>query len=96
MFSGPQITLTQALGVQGIVKKTRTLIMIGQTRVHIDEVDDLGSFMELEVVMKPDQSTEEGTKIADYLMEELSIQPSDLISGAYMDLILQRNVDGDC
>ncbi|XP_033639558.1 uncharacterized protein LOC117300016 [Asterias rubens] len=90
-----KITLTQALGVQGIVKKTRTLIMIGQTRVHIDEVDELGSFMELEVVMKQDQSIEEGTKIADNLMEELGIQPSDLISGAYMDLILQRNVDGD-
>ena len=45
--------------------------------------------------MKQDQSIEEGTKIADNLMEELGIQPSDLISGAYMDLILQRNVDGD-
>ncbi|XP_038044924.1 uncharacterized protein LOC119719535 isoform X2 [Patiria miniata] len=87
-------TLSLALGVKGIVKKTRTLIMVGQTRVHIDEVDRLGSFMELEVMMQPDQTTADGTKIADDLMEELGIQPSDLISCAYMDLILQ-NVEGN-
>ena len=46
--------------------------------------------------MQADQTTTDATKIADYLMEELGIQPSDLISGAYMDLILQQNVDGEC
>ncbi|XP_022109182.1 uncharacterized protein LOC110989248 isoform X2 [Acanthaster planci] len=89
-------TLSLALGVKGIVKKTRTLIMVGQTRVHIDEVEGLGSFMELEVMMQPQQTSADGTKIADELMEQLGIQSSDLISGAYMDLILQQNVEGNC
>lgn len=44
-----QETLGQAMGVLGIVNKHRTLYMIGQTRVHIDQVLGLGDFMELEV-----------------------------------------------
>nr|XP_054761656.1 uncharacterized protein LOC129268097 [Lytechinus pictus] len=80
-------TLGMALGVRGVVKKTRTLMMIGQTRLHIDEVEGLGNFMELEVVLEEDQTQEEGIKIAQDLMEKLSIHQSDLISGAYMDLL---------
>ena len=33
----------------GIVKKHRMLYMVGQTRVHIDEVEGLGHYLELEV-----------------------------------------------
>ena len=41
--------LSHSLGVKGTVKKTRTLYMVGQTRIHVDKVDNLGDFMELEV-----------------------------------------------
>ena len=41
--------LSLALDVRGVVKKTRYLYMVGQTRVHVDQVDNLGDFMELEV-----------------------------------------------
>lgn len=36
--------LTHALGVTGSVKKTRTVYFVGQTRVHIDQVQNLGRF----------------------------------------------------
>jgi len=79
--------LELAYGIRGIVKKTRYLYLVGQTRVHLDDVDGLGQFMELEVVMREGQSDTEGEEIADSLMTNLGVERSDLIDGAYMDLI---------
>lgn len=42
--------LSEALGVKGEVRKERRLFLIGQTRVHLDAVDGLGHYMELEVL----------------------------------------------
>ena len=41
--------LAAACGIRGEVVKKRTLYLVGQTRVHIDEVENLGDFLELEV-----------------------------------------------
>jgi len=79
--------LENALGVNGCVKKMRTLYYIGQTRVHLDEVEGLGRFVELEVVMRPGQSEEEGRRIAHDLIRQLGIREIDLIATAYIDLL---------
>jgi len=81
--------LESALPIRGVVTKTRHLYLIGQTRVHLDEVEGLGTFMELEVVLSKDQTTEYGAAIADDLMAKLGIEKEDLISGAYIDLLEQ-------
>jgi predicted adenylyl cyclase CyaB len=81
--------LSLALGVRGVVRKTRYLYMVGQTRVHLDDVEGLGHFMELEVVMREDQSDAEGQTIAEDLMRKLGVRAEALIEGAYMDLIKQ-------
>ena len=44
-----QAALGLAIGIKGVVRKRRMLYMIGQTRVHLDQVEGLGDFMELEV-----------------------------------------------
>jgi predicted adenylyl cyclase CyaB len=79
--------LSAALGAQQTVIKTRKLFQVGQTRVHLDSVAGLGSFVELEVELRPDQPPEEGHRIARELMVALEIQESDLIEGAYADLL---------
>ena len=79
--------LDKALGIRGKVSKTRWLYMVGQTRVHCDRVDDLGDFMELEVVLTDDQTLEEGQAIADDLMIKLGVDKSNLLKGAYMDML---------
>jgi len=79
--------LSLAYGVRGVVRKTRYLYLAGQTRIHLDEVSGLGNFMELEVVMQPGQTDQQGQAIAEDLMQKLGVSPEDLLEGAYMDLI---------
>jgi len=81
------MALAAALGTAGVVRKRRTLYLVGQTRVHLDRVEGLGDYLELEVVLKPNQSTEEGTAVAQELMEALGIQSDDLVAEAYIDLV---------
>jgi predicted adenylyl cyclase CyaB len=83
-------TLALALGVRGVVRKTRYLFLAGQTRIHLDDVDGLGQFMELEVVLQDGQSDAEGQAIARDLMSRLGIKTQDLLEGAYMDLIEKK------
>jgi predicted adenylyl cyclase CyaB len=85
--AGLKTALATALGVRGVVRKVRKLYLVGQTRVHLDEVEGLGNFMELEVVLRPEQSAAEGQAIADDLMAKLGIAETDLLEGAYMDLL---------
>ena len=74
-------------GIHGVVRKTRYLYIVGQTRVHLDAVEGLGQFMELEVVMQEGQSDADGKVIAEGLMIDLGVERSDLLEGAYLDLL---------
>lgn len=69
------------------VRKRRELVMAGRTRIHLDEVEGLGHFMELEVVLAGDEDASAGEAEARALMEQLGIAPGDLVEGAYADLL---------
>ena len=75
------------LGVLGVVRKRRWLYMVGQTRVHLDRVEGLGEFVELEVVLRPDQAEGEGVAIAQGMMARLGIAEGQLVEVAYIDLM---------
>jgi predicted adenylyl cyclase CyaB len=79
--------LHQALGTTVVVEKTRRLYVVGQTRVHLDSVQGLGSFLELEVVLRSGQAVAEGHEIAADLMRRLGIHESDLLATAYADML---------
>jgi predicted adenylyl cyclase CyaB len=79
--------LSAALGVAGRVRKRRHLYLCGSTRIHIDDVEGLGNFVELEVVLENSDSVESGHQIAEELMTRLGIQSGDLVEGAYIDMI---------
>jgi predicted adenylyl cyclase CyaB len=79
--------LSAALGVRGQVNKERWLYLIGQTRVHLDQVEGLGAFMELEVVLEAGDTPAQGQAIAQSIMDDLDLRQNDLIEGAYIDLL---------
>jgi adenylate cyclase class IV len=79
--------LRSVLPVRGVVVKRREVIVVGRTRIHLDEVSNLGTFVELEVVLRGDESPEAGTREALQLLEILGISTSTLLSGAYIDLL---------
>lgn len=79
--------LTRAHGVQGRVRKTRWLLIAGQTRIHLDRVEGLGDFVELEVVLRGEQSVVDGEAIAERLMSQLGIARDQRLAGAYLDLL---------
>lgn len=79
--------LSEAIGIRGTVKKRRYLYRVGKTRVHLDEVEGLGDFIELEVVLGDRDSADEGAAVAKRLMRRLGIEEGDLIPCAYIDLL---------
>jgi adenylate cyclase class IV len=82
--------LGSAYGTVGVVRKRRTLRLVGRTRVHLDRVEHLGTFVELEVVLEDFEPSEQGVAEARRLMAALGIDESQLVCGAYIDLLLAR------
>lgn len=80
-------SLTLAHGNIGRVIKQRTLFLAGRTRIHLDRVEGLGDFLELEVVLEEHEPTEAGVQEAHAVMAQLGVAPSQLIEGAYLDLL---------
>jgi predicted adenylyl cyclase CyaB len=83
-------SLSLAYGQVGRIRKLRILYIVGRTRIHLDRVEGLGDFLELEVILKEGESIECGEAIALDLMQKLHIEPHQLIEGAYIDLLARR------
>jgi predicted adenylyl cyclase CyaB len=84
--AGMREVLSRALGVRRVIRKRRTVLHVGRTRVHFDEVEGLGRFIELEVVLEPGEDETAGATEATRLMAALGIGEADLVEGAYADM----------
>ncbi|QEG21849.1 class IV adenylate cyclase [Mariniblastus fucicola] len=82
-----QAALAMTVGQGVTVFKRRTLFLVGQTRVHLDRVESLGEFVELEVVLGDNDSQEHGLTIANELAQRLGLESAERISVAYADLL---------
>lgn len=92
---GLRAVLTDALGVAGRVYKRRKLYLAGRTRIHLDHVEGLGDFLELEVVLSDQESSAIGEAEARFLMERLQIAEADLVEVAYVDLLEESRASPD-
>jgi predicted adenylyl cyclase CyaB len=84
-------TLTLAYGQSGRVRKRRILFLAGRTRIHLDDVEGLGQFLELEVVLAADEPIEAGVLEAKVIMRQLDIAEHHLLEGAYVDLLVAKS-----
>ncbi|WP_336513870.1 class IV adenylate cyclase [Pollutibacter soli] len=80
--------LISALNVKAIVKKKREIYFIDNVKFHIDEVDGLGSFIEIEAIDQRgtigQQKLEQQCK---FYMSEFRIEEKDLVTVSYSDLL---------
>jgi len=79
--------LTKTLGVRAVVEKRRELFMFGDTRIHLDDVKGLGSYLEFEIPYI-EGGEAHANQILAFLKEKLVLDASDFINGSYIDLLL--------
>ena len=53
-------TLAAACGTRAVVVKRGEIFLVEHVRIHLDEVDGLGDFLEFEAVLGPTVSAAEG------------------------------------
>jgi len=75
--------LQRSIGVKVTVTKQREIYQHQGTQIHLDNVEDLGTFIEFE---RPITDLPEDRETLKKLMEKLKIRPEDLITGSYSDL----------
>lgn len=82
--------LSLIFGIKIIVNKTRNLFIYKNTRIHLDEVKDLGLYAELETVIKNNDDTEELTKEHNFVIQTLGLDKLESIKKSYSDLLLSK------
>lgn len=80
--------LTEALDILITVEKRRKLYIWDSTRIHLDEVKDLGTFIEFEVPVKT--TLDEANQTMQFLLKEFSVEKHTLVQGSYSDLVLKH------
>lgn len=78
--------LAESLGVETIVRKTREIYFFRNVRIHLDQVEGLGAFLEFEAVLSDGMKVDEGAALVDELSRRFNIQSADRIDLSYGDL----------
>jgi predicted adenylyl cyclase CyaB len=80
--------LSATLGIRVVVSKRRRLFIWQSVRIHLDEVEGLGSFVEFEAVATPGSDLSVEIKRVEYLRDRFELEDADLIGTGYADLLL--------
>lgn len=81
--------LAAAMGILAVVDKQRGIYFIDNVKFHVDEVKDLGTFMEIEAIDETGEiGVEKLKEQCDFFMHLFEIQKEDLIDVSYSDLMM--------
>lgn len=79
--------LAGALGIEVVVSKARRLFILGDLRIHLDRVEDLGDFIEFEGVAADGGDPSGFAEVLDDMRRSFGIHDADLLRGSYSDLL---------
>ena len=75
------------MGIVNVVRKRREIYLWHNVRIHLDDVQGLGQFLEFEAVLSPEIDDAVGHEQLKKLMTEFNLRPEDLLAGSYTDMI---------
>jgi len=78
--------LERVLQCRGVVEKQRTLWLLRHTRIHLDRVEGLGDFLELETLVHTITPSEAAAE-TDEIIDSLNLDRSGFLSVPYLELI---------
>lgn len=79
--------LAAALGIRVVVAKCRDIFLFNNVRIHLDEVQNLGLFIEFEAVLTGKIDDQAGQSQIAGLMKSFDIASDDVVAGSYADLL---------
>lgn len=84
--------LEKTLGIKVVVDKERKIYFIDNVKFHLDTIDGLGSFVEIEAIDDTLQLGEEKLKAqCQKYIELFKIRQNELIDRSYSDMVLELN-----
>ena len=88
--------LRESIGVLTVVRKSREIYFIDNIKFHIDTVEGLGNFVEIEAGnLRRDIEVEKLYEQCNHYLKLLEINNSDLIEISYSDMLLKPAVNED-
>jgi len=85
--------LTKSLGVLAVVDKQREIYYVDNVKIHIDAVQGLGNFVEIEAAGDELSNRERLRRQCEDFMRLFGVAPSDLLTHSYSDMILALTPD---
>ena len=79
--------LAASLGILAVVEKIRTLFLWENDRIHLDQVTNLGDFIEFEAVLSDEYDDADGHRKLARLREAFGIEDADVVAHSYLELI---------
>ena len=87
-------SLSKANGIKTVVKKKREIYYIDNVKFHLDEVEGLGSFVEVEAGnIKADLNKDKLRQQCDFYMQQFGVDQRDLIEVSYSDMLLEEKIN---
>ncbi|MGC3970849.1 MAG: class IV adenylate cyclase [Pirellulales bacterium] len=81
--------LAAACGVRTVVEKRREIFLYNNVRIHLDEVSQLGEFIEFEAVLGPEVNESARHAQVEFLQTAFQLAVDDLVAVSYVELILR-------